>query len=69
VQRLFYGRVTQGKTLLHEVDAQHRLHGKRRAPLLAFGRRACGNTNSTSAALGTTRSICARNSRLGVRSP
>jgi hypothetical protein len=36
VQRLFHRRVTQRKPLLHEVDAQHRQHRKRRAARLAL---------------------------------
>ena len=36
VQRLFHCRVTQRKPLLHEADAQQRLDGKRRTPLLAL---------------------------------
>ena len=37
VQRLLHGRVAQREPLLHEVNAQHRLHSKGRATSLAFG--------------------------------
>ena len=37
VQGLFHGRVRQGEPLLHEVDAQQRLHGKGRTARLACG--------------------------------
>ena len=36
VQCFFHRRVREGEPLLHEVDAQHRLHGKGRATPLAF---------------------------------
>jgi len=36
VQRLFHRRIAQREPLLHEVDAQHRLHCKRRAATLSF---------------------------------
>jgi hypothetical protein len=38
VQRFFHRRMTQREPLLHEVNAQRGLHGKRRPSLLAFGR-------------------------------
>jgi len=37
VQRVFHRRVRQVEPLLHEVNAQHRLHWKRRSATAAFG--------------------------------
>lgn len=38
VQRFLHGRVAQREPLLHEMDAQHRLHGKRWTAAAAVGR-------------------------------
>jgi hypothetical protein len=51
--------------LLHEVNPQHRLDRERRPALFPSG--AYGATSSTTATHGTTRSLCARTSRLRVR--
>jgi hypothetical protein len=66
VQRLFHGRVREVEPLLHEVNAQHGLHGKRWASALGARSWCVRRDQGTSSAQGTTRFISSRNSRLRV---
>jgi hypothetical protein len=61
VQGLFHGRIRQGEPLLHEMDAQQRLHGKGRTARLATKPTARGDLRQ--------RESCSPTVRCSARAP